>query len=98
MERVLTADVRPTGKPFEINRLKLEDVKNGVLETDFYPRILLPGLSEEQAAEFSKVVARGLLISIGYGALEVSDEWNKLLPDWKPTKAREFLQGVWGAK
>ncbi|KAF6824265.1 hypothetical protein CPLU01_10950 [Colletotrichum plurivorum] len=86
------------GKPFEIDRLKLEDVKNGILKTNFYPRIPLPGLSEEQAADFSKVVARGLLISVGYGALEVSDEWNKLLPDWKPTKAREFLQEVWGAK
>ncbi|KAF6805454.1 hypothetical protein CMUS01_14608 [Colletotrichum musicola] len=86
------------GKPFEIDRLRLEDVKNGILKTDFYPRIPLPGLSEEQAADFSKVVARGLLISTGYGALEVSDEWNKLLPDWKPMKAREFLQEVWGAK
>lgn len=97
-QEILTERTFCLGKPFQIDGLKLEDVKNAVLKTDFYPRIALSGLSEEQAAEFSKVVARGLLLSMEYGALEVSDEWNRLLPDWKPTKVREFLEGVWGAK
>ncbi|WYZ39872.1 hypothetical protein EsH8_IV_000213 [Colletotrichum jinshuiense] len=86
------------GKPFEIDRLKLEDLKEGIFKTDFFPQIQIPGISPEEAASFTKVVGIGMTVSTGQGAWEVSDEWNKIFPDFKPTGIKEFLQKTLGSK
>jgi hypothetical protein len=46
---------------------------------------------EELAANLLK----GLLLGFQDGAFQVSDEWNKLLPDYKFTQPEEFLTKAW---
>lgn len=45
-----------------------------------------------------KTVLIGTLISSVKGAWDVSDEINKLLPDFKFTQIEEFLAEVWEGK
>jgi hypothetical protein len=40
----------------------------------------------------------GILLGISAGALDVSDEWNRLLPDYKLTQAEDFLTEAWRGK
>lgn len=40
---------------------------------------------------------RCLLLGYKDGAFQVSDEWNKLLPDFKFTQPEEFLTKAWAA-
>lgn len=39
-----------------------------------------------------------ILRGISAGDFLCSDEWNKLLPDFKFTQAEEFLTSVWDGK
>jgi hypothetical protein len=39
-----------------------------------------------------------MLLGISAGALNVTDEWNQLLPDYKFTQAEEFLGEAWKSK
>ncbi|OHF03771.1 hypothetical protein CORC01_01090 [Colletotrichum orchidophilum] len=86
------------GKPFEIDRLKLEDLKAGVVKTDFFPPIEVPGIPEEHREQFTDVLVIGATISVAEGAWATSNEWNKLLPDFKPTTVEEYLQKTWGSQ
>lgn len=47
---------------------------------------------------FSKVIVAGLLLAISAGAYNCSDEWNRLLPDYKFTQPEEFLSEAWRGK
>lgn len=40
----------------------------------------------------------GMLLGISAGVLKVSNEWNRLLPDYEFTRAEEFLTEVWESK
>lgn len=40
----------------------------------------------------------GMLLGISVGAMSVSDEWNRLLPDLEFTRAEEFLKDAWKGK
>jgi hypothetical protein len=73
----------------------MEDLEAGELKTDNYPRIDLPSIPKDQVEAFSKMASRGVLIACCRGAWTVSDEWNRLLPDYKFTKVEEFLRGIW---
>ncbi|WQF75250.1 Putative NmrA-like domain, NAD(P)-binding domain superfamily [Colletotrichum destructivum] len=84
------------GKTFEVDRLKLEDLKAGIVKTNFIPPLNLPGMSPEELAGFTKVVAIGVTVSLARDAWAVSDEWNQLLPDFQPTRIEEYLERVWG--
>ncbi|KAK1982941.1 hypothetical protein LZ30DRAFT_790010 [Colletotrichum cereale] len=86
------------GKPFEVDRLKLEDLEAGIIKTNFVTPLNLPGMSPEELAALTKVVTIGATVSIAKGAWAVSDEWNQLLPDFKPTGLEEYVKGVWEAK
>ncbi|KAK6207825.1 hypothetical protein QIS74_12906 [Colletotrichum tabaci] len=84
------------GKTFEVDRLKLEDLKAGIVKTNFIPPLNLPGMSPEELAGFTKVVTIGVTVSLARDAWAVSDEWNQLLPDFQPTRIEEYLERVWG--
>ncbi len=45
-----------------------------------------------------KTVLIGMLLSSAKGAWDVSDEFNRLLPDYKFTQAEDFLTQVWEGK
>ncbi|KAK2015511.1 NAD(P)-binding protein [Colletotrichum eremochloae] len=82
----------------EILQLKLEDLEAGIIKTDFVPELNLPGMSTEELASFTKVLVIGATITLAKGAWAVSDEWNQLLPDFKPTGIEEFVKSVWEGK
>ena len=61
------------------------------------PLVTHPSLSEATEAErlaFSKHVFRGLILNTAAGAATVSDEWNKIFPDYKFVKVEEFLTEI----
>jgi len=86
------------GKPWNITSLKEEDVRMGNTQTSWAPIFKDPSLSPEQTEYFSKVILRGVLLSCICGSWIVSDEWNRLLPDYKFTDAEEFLGKQWAGK
>jgi hypothetical protein len=54
--------------------------------------------TEEQAKQALKTVLIGSLLSSAKGGWIVSDEINRLLPDYKFTEIEEFLANVWQGK
>ncbi|KAL6354237.1 hypothetical protein LRP88_12571 [Fusarium phalaenopsidis] len=83
------------GEPFTIEWLKMEDLAAGELKTDNYPRIDLPSTPKDQVEAFSKMAVMGVLIAMTRGVWTVSDEWNKIFPDYKFTGVEELLKEVW---
>lgn len=73
------------------------DVDAGVLKIDL-PYIVHPSISEDQREAWHVTGWTGLLSATGQGAWDVTDEWNKILPDYEFVKLEDFLQKVWGKK
>lgn len=90
---MLTSD-KP-GKPFRIEKLKVDDLKAGVANCSWLPTVDHPGIPREQAEALAPKLVSGMLLGISAGALNVTDEWNRLLPDYQFTQAAEFLAGAW---
>lgn len=85
-----------SGGPFAVEYLKSEDLHADSVKASWLPSVehpILPQLSPEILASFTK----GLLLSFNSGSFSVSDEWNKLLPDYKFTSPDEFLTKAWAA-
>jgi hypothetical protein len=93
---VLTFD--EPGKPFHIERLKADDLKAGVVKCSWLPTVDHPGIPREQAEALAPMLVAGMLLSISTGALNVTDEWNRLLPDYQFTQAEKFLAEAWRDK
>ena len=55
-----------------------------------------PDSTKEQLASNLHAILVNLLMSSAKGAWTVSDEWNRLLPDYRFTKLEDFLEKVWG--
>ena len=47
---------------------------------------------------FSRVILAGVLIAVSAGNYVISDDWNRLLPEYKFIKAEEFLVETWCGK
>jgi len=86
------------GKPFDVTSLKEEDVRADNIQSSWAPTMEYPNLPPEQVNQFSKVILTGSLLSGIHGSWAVSDEWNRLLPDYKFTDAEEFLSKHWAGK
>ncbi|TVY54994.1 hypothetical protein LSUE1_G009116 [Lachnellula suecica] len=96
--KFLEIAARVRGKPFEIQALKEEDLRADIIKSSWIPRLEIPGLPDEQVDAFSKMVLKGWLLSGLHESWRVSDEWNRLLPDYKFTDAEEFLTKAWAGK
>ncbi|OAF58349.1 hypothetical protein VC83_06527 [Pseudogymnoascus destructans] len=57
-----------------------------------------PSVSEEQASEALKSVLISTLQNGAKGAWDVSDEFNRILPEYKFTQTEDFLDKVWNDK
>lgn len=60
-----------------------------------------PSFTDDQAEQLAaalKDVLIGTLVSSAKGAWDVSDAWNRLLPDYEFTKIEMFLAEVWEGK
>lgn len=60
-----------------------------------------PSFTNEEAeslATMLKSVLLGTVLSAANGAWDVSDAWNRLVPNYKFTTVEDFLTGVWEGK
>lgn len=57
-----------------------------------------PSIPIEQLTAFTRIVVAGMLLAMHTGAYHCSDEWNRLLPEYKFTQAEEFLEKEWRGK
>ena len=44
------------------------------------------------------VALKSILIGMHRGAYDVTDEWNRLLPEYQFTRVEDFVKKVWGGK
>ena len=86
------------GRPFAIDTVELEDLEAGILKTSWTLEARHPSVSDEQAANMLKAVLIGTLLSGAKGAWAVSDEFNRILPDYKFAQLEDFLAKVWEDK
>ncbi|KAJ9137750.1 hypothetical protein NKR23_g8912 [Pleurostoma richardsiae] len=85
-------------KPFEVEWVEEKDLEAGVLKASWLPPLdpqTVGGLSKEQQEAFTRAVVIGTLLAVAHGAWSTTDEWNRLLPDYRFTGLGEFLEQVW---
>ncbi|EFQ33916.1 NmrA-like family protein [Colletotrichum graminicola] len=85
------------GKPFEVTKLNPKDLKAGVVKAPWLPRLVHPAIPQETLDAVIPSFLVGFLLGISAGNFEVSDEWNRLLPDFEFTQPEEFLATAWAA-
>ncbi|KAK0725090.1 hypothetical protein B0H67DRAFT_658127 [Lasiosphaeris hirsuta] len=86
------------GKPFQVERLKTEDLEMGQLISTWIPLFHHPAIPEDQVEAISRHFLIAAFLAKLSGGHVVSDEWNKLLPDYVFTSMEQFLTDVWTGK
>ncbi|KAL0931967.1 NmrA-like family protein [Colletotrichum truncatum] len=81
--------------PFAIEKVQAEDLKAGVVRSSWLPNFDHPAIPADQVEKLASGMVAGILLGISAGAMSVSQEWNKLLPDYKFTRAEDFLSEIW---
>lgn len=90
----LTAQL--TGKPFEVEWLKLQDLEAELKAPQPVDADLdIHNSSPEKLDAFLKWATRAILVAVTRGAYHISDEWNKLLPDYKFTQVEDLVREHW---
>jgi len=87
-----------SGGPFTVDKVKLEDLQAGHLETSWTLGRRHPSVSDgdaDQLADMLKAVLTGTLLSCAKGAWDVSDAFNQLLPEYRFVQIEEFLAAAW---
>ncbi|OKL60369.1 hypothetical protein UA08_04152 [Talaromyces atroroseus] len=79
------------GTPFDVQTLKKQDLETGEWKTTWVPLIDHPSIPADQVEFFSRVIVASMLLATHAQVYHTSDEWNRLLPDYKFTQAEEFL-------
>ncbi|KAF2799375.1 NAD(P)-binding protein [Melanomma pulvis-pyrius CBS 109.77] len=100
ISQILKIGEEVRGRPFTIETVKLDDLENGELKTSWIlgKRHKAFAGDDDEAARMLKTVLIGMLLSSTKGAWDVSDEFNRLLPDYNFTQAEDFLTQVWEGK
>ncbi|KAH6975167.1 hypothetical protein BKA56DRAFT_490115 [Ilyonectria sp. MPI-CAGE-AT-0026] len=83
---------------FTVDKLALEDLEAGELKSSWYPLIDHHGVPEDLRDQMSKGATIEFVRAGAMGTWSVSDEWNRLLPDYRFTSAEEYLTNVWEGK
>ncbi|KAG8162427.1 hypothetical protein KVR01_008192 [Diaporthe batatas] len=86
------------GRPFVVDKVKLEDLEAGVLKTSWTLKQKHQAVPDEQLAGFLTEVPIGFLLSSVNGAWDISDEFNQLFPACELHEMGEFLTKVWAGK
>ncbi|KAK1984675.1 NmrA-like family protein [Colletotrichum cereale] len=97
MGQIIALGEKIRGKPFEVTKLNTDDLKAGVVNTPWLPLVDHPSIPKEAVEAASPSMLAGFLLGILAGNFEVSDEWNRLLPDFEFTQPEEFLTTAWAA-
>ncbi|KAJ4349157.1 hypothetical protein N0V95_004852, partial [Ascochyta clinopodiicola] len=87
------ADQCYVGEDFDITRIPIEGLEAGNWTSSWVPILHHPSLPPDHIEAVSRVFVAGLLLAAKEGALDTSDEWNKLLPD----HGFEAAEKVWKA-
>ncbi|KAI8680328.1 NmrA domain-containing protein [Fusarium keratoplasticum] len=92
-EKIRGKSTRPS-----VEKLNAEDLKAGVIKSSWMPIVTHPDVPPESREALAGSLLAGILLG-GFhaGNFLVSDEWNKLLPDYKFTQPEEFLTEAWKA-
>ncbi|OCL11821.1 NmrA-like family protein-like protein [Glonium stellatum] len=98
LRELITLGEELRGGPFEIERVSAADIEAGQLKTSWVPPMTHPVIPVEEREVFSKEFVIMLMLGILRGAWDVSDEWNKLLPQYEFTSAEEYLRKAWEGK
>ncbi|KAG9229055.1 hypothetical protein BJ875DRAFT_475879 [Amylocarpus encephaloides] len=87
------------GKPWDITLIPEDDIRAGNFGNSWIPTMdKEPTMTAEQIEHFSKLVLQSCLLSGLSRDWVVSDEWNRLLPDYKFIGAEEFLVKHWAGR
>lgn len=78
--------------------MKAEDLEAGLVKTTWMPKPDHPAIPAEQVSALAPGMVAGVLLAMSTGAFSVSDEWNRLLPDYEMTRAEDFLADAWRDK
>ncbi|KAF5664458.1 2-hydroxyisoflavone reductase [Fusarium heterosporum] len=97
MNELVALGEKIRGKTFKVDYLKSEDLEANVIKASYLPMPDHPSIPVEIRKSYAATIIRGLLLGFKDGAMQVSDEWNKLLPDYKFTQPEEFLTKAWEA-
>ena len=76
----------------------MEDLEEGVLTASWTLETSHSSVLKDQVEQMLKMVLVGILLSSAKGAWDVSDDMNRLLPDFQFTKVEESLTAVWQGK
>ena len=87
-----------TGGPFKVEKLNADELKSGTFTNSWTPKLDHPSIPPEQVDMLSKFIVAGILLAISAKGFICSDEWNRLLPDYKFTEPEEFLSEAWRGK
>lgn len=94
----LRADILQQGGSFSVDKVKGEDLKAGVVKSTWLPKVDHPAIPAEQMDALAASFVSGVILAMSVGAFSVSDEWNRLLPDYEMTRAEAFLAEAWRDK
>lgn len=86
------------GRQFSIEKVEFEDLEAGILNTSWALEKKHQAVPDDQYKSFVKAATIGFLLSSIKGAWNVSDELNRIYPDYEFDKAETFLDEVWTGK
>ncbi|KAI8960242.1 NAD(P)-binding protein [Daldinia sp. FL1419] len=86
------------GKPLKVEWLKKADLEAEIRKVGDISLPDLRAATPEQVNAFLQAAPARILIGISRGAYDITDEWNRIFPDYKFTQLEEFLKSVWGSK
>jgi hypothetical protein len=86
------------GGTFDVQTVQKEDLASGEWKTSWIPLIDHASIPADQVEFFSRIIVASMMLATHAKAYHTSDEWNRLLPDYKFTSAEDFLAGVWAGK
>ncbi|KAK7755000.1 hypothetical protein SLS62_003084 [Diatrype stigma] len=86
------------GRPFTVRWLKKADLEAEKRDSSGMGDFDLHTLTPEQMKDFLDFATRGILLAMSRGVYAVSDEWNRLLPDYQFTQVEDYVKKVWGGK
>ncbi|KAF4340897.1 2`-hydroxyisoflavone reductase [Fusarium beomiforme] len=97
MNELVALGEKIRGKKFKVEYLRSEDLEAGIVKAPWLPIPEHPSIPVEVRKEIAADMIKCFLLGIKHGALQVSEEWNILLPDYKFTQPEEFLAEAWAA-
>ncbi|XXH05406.1 hypothetical protein Hte_011832 [Hypoxylon texense] len=96
--QILEVGKKVRGSPFTVDKVKLEDLEAGKLNTSWGLKAVHKAVSDDQALALLKAVSIGILLSSTKGAWDISDDFNQIFPDYEFTSIESFLGEVWEGK